>query len=300
MGDRLRGKSAVVTGSGRGIGREIALALAREGANVVVNDLGSATPEGGELSPAATDEAVAEIKKMGVGALANYGNVADFTAAEGMVRACVEGFGSIDILVNNAGIRRHRFIVDMTEEDWDVVIGTHLKGAFNLCRHAVPIMKEKGWGRIVNITSRQWLRAEGMANYAAAKGGIVSLTYGLAFELGQYGITCNAVAPLALTRGLRFSLPRFKKVFEDGLITREHYERLVNQAGPEFVPPVVVYLASEYGARVNGRVFHAEGGKLSLFSVSEEQRAIYKDHAKDGPWSLDELIALMPKTLLAE
>ncbi|MFQ5827114.1 MAG: SDR family NAD(P)-dependent oxidoreductase [Dehalococcoidia bacterium] len=300
MGDKLRGKNAVVTGAGRGIGREIALALAQEGANVLVNDFGSTTPEGGELSRAPADEVVAEIKKLGVGAVANYDTVADFAAAEGMIRACVDSFGHIDILVNNAGIRRHRFLMDMTEEDWDIVIATHLKGAFNLCRHAVPMMREQGWGRIINITSRQWLRAEGMANYAAAKGGIVSLTYGLAFELGRYGITCNAVAPLALTRGLRNTLPRFKQLLEQGLVTEEHYQRLVNQAGPEFVPPIVVYLTSEYGAHVNGMVFHSDGGKISLFSASEEKRSIHKNHLRDGPWTLDELIELVPKTLLAE
>jgi NAD(P)-dependent dehydrogenase (short-subunit alcohol dehydrogenase family) len=300
MGDRLRGKSAVVTGAGRGIGREIALALSAEGARVVVNDLGSATPEGGELSRAPADEAVAEIEKLGGRAIANYDTVADFAAAEGMIRACVDSFGHIDILVNNAGIRRHRFIVDMTEEDWDIVIATHLKGAFNLCRHAVPLMRAQGWGRIINITSRQWLRAEGMANYAAAKGGIVSLTYGLAFELGRYGITCNAVAPLALTRGLRFGLPRFRQLFEEGLITEEHYQRLVNQAGPEFVSPLVVYLASNYADHINGKVFHSDGGKISLFSVTEEKRSVYKNHLKDGPWTMDELIDIMPKTLLAE
>lgn len=139
-----------------------------------------------------------------------------------------------------------------------------------------------------------------MVNYAAAKGGIVSLTYGLAFELGRYGITCNAVAPLALTRGLQSSLPRFKKLLEEGLINQGHYQRLVSQPGPEFVPPIVVYLASDHGTYINGKVFHCDGGKISVFSIPEEKRSIYKDPLKSGAWTVNELIEVMPKTLLAE
>lgn len=300
MGKLLEGKSAVVTGAGRGIGREIALALAREGANVVVNDIGLATTEGGEQSKGPASEVVAEVRKLGRGAVANYDDVADFAAASHIIQVAVDSFGRIDILVNNAGVRRHRYLLDMSEADWDIVIATHLKGAFNLCRHAVPFMKEQGYGRIINITSRQWVRAEGMANYAAAKGGIVSLTYGLAFELAKYGITCNAVAPLAFTRGLEDALPRFKQLWEAGLISQEHFLRLVSQPGPEFVPPIVIYLASDYGAGVSGKVFHCDGGKISMFSVPEERRSIYKNHLRDGPWTMDELIDCMPKTLLAE
>ena len=297
MGGLLKSKNSVVTGAGRGIGREIALALAREGANIVANDLGIPTIEGGKPSRDPADETVADIKRLGVGAVASYENVADFAGAGRIVQTCVDSFGRIDILVNNAGVRRHRFLLDMTEEDWDIVISTHLKGTFNLCRHAAPLMKEQGYGRIINTTSRQWLRAEGLSNYAAAKGGIVSLTYGLALELGKYGITCNAVAPLAHTRGTDSNQSRSKKLSQDGLISQEHYQRLQNRQGPEFIPPIVVYLASEYCANVNGKIFHSDGGKISVFSLPEEVRSIYKD-TREGPWTPDELTKLMPETLL--
>ena len=289
----------MVTGAGRGIGREIALALARQGAKVVVNDIGLATVEGGSSSKDPADEVVAEIKKLGVDAVASYDSVADFSAAGDIIRTCMESFDRIDILVNNAGVHRDRFFLDMAEEDWDMVIATHLKGTFNLCRHAAPLMKNQGYGRIINITSRQWVKAESMANYAAAKGGIVSLTYGLALELHKHGITCNAVAPVALTRGTQASLPRSRMLLEQGLISEEHHRKLFNRPGPEFVPPIVVYLASDYGANINGKVFHSEGGKLSIFSIPREKRSIYKD-MKDGPWTLEELIKLMPETLLIE
>ncbi len=298
MAGTLDGRNALVTGAGRGIGREIALAFAREGANVLVNDLGI-TPEGGQPSHGPADEVVAECRAIGVQAVANYDSVSDFQAAEQMVKTCVSGFGRIDILVNNAGIQRHRLITELTEEDWDTVIGSHLKGAFNLCRHAAPFMIGQRYGRIINITSRQWLRAEGRVNYAAAKGGIVSLTYGLALELERWGITCNAVAPLAATERFRAMMPEFKSRMEGGLITEGHYQRLLNQAGPEFVPPIVVYLASDHAAHVNEKIFHIDGGTVSIFSKAEEVRTIYKDHREQGSWTPDELIEVLPRTLLA-
>ena len=284
MGDFLKGKSAVVTGAGRGIGRAIALAMAREGAGVVVNDIGLATIEGGEQSRVPADEVVAEIKGAGGNAIASYDDVGNFAAAGRIVRSCVDSFGSVDILVNNAVIFRHRSIFDMTEEDWDVVIATDLKGAFNLCRHAIPLMKGRGYGRVINVTSRKWMGDVGMVNYLAAKGGMVSLTYGLAFELGEYGITCNAIAPVGRTRASQSMLPDAKRQ---------------NRPGPEFVPPLVVYLASEHGAPVNGKVFYSGGGRIAIFSVPEEIRRIYKDVNK-GPWTVEELIKLAPETLMAE
>jgi NAD(P)-dependent dehydrogenase (short-subunit alcohol dehydrogenase family) len=196
----LNGRVAVVTGSGRGLGREFALALAREGAAVVVNDVGvSLRGDGTDEDPAG--DVVAEITAAGGRAVAARDSVADFEAAGRIVATAVDTFGQIDIVVNNAGIVRDRTLVKMDESDFDAVIATHLKGTFNVTRHAAPIMKEAGYGRVVNITSSAGLRGNfGQSNYGAAKAGIMGLTFVWALELGRSGITVNALAPAGITR----------------------------------------------------------------------------------------------------
>ena len=191
----LEGRVAVVTGAGRGIGREFALCLAREGASVVVNDIGVT------LRGDATDEDPAtavcrEIESAGGRAVPSHESVTDFAAAERIIGTAVDAFGTIDILVNNAGIVRDRTLVKMTEDDFDAVVATHLKGAFNCTRHAAPRMKEAGYGRIVNVTSSAGLRGNfGQTNYGAAKAGIMGMTFVWALELARSGITVNAIAP---------------------------------------------------------------------------------------------------------
>jgi len=196
----LQGKVAVVTGSGRGVGRGIALALAREGAKVVINDVGCEVDgRGSAQDPAA--QVVNEIKAMGGDAAPNYDSVASFSGAENIIKTAVEKFGRIDILVNNAGIVRDKSIAKMTEDDFDAVLAVHLKGTFNCGRHAIPIMREQGYGRVINITSSAGLRGNfGQSNYGAAKAGIMGLTLVWAIELGKYGVTVNAMAPAGLTR----------------------------------------------------------------------------------------------------
>ncbi|MFQ5827378.1 MAG: SDR family NAD(P)-dependent oxidoreductase [Dehalococcoidia bacterium] len=299
MGDRLKGRNAVVTGAGRGIGREIALALAREGAKVVVNDLGG-TVAGTEGTATPADEVVAEIKKLGVDAVANYESVADFAAAERMIRACVDNFGRIDILVNVAGILRDRMLFNMSEEEWDAVLAVHLKGTFNTTRHASRLMREQRYGRIINTTSDAWRGTVGHANYGAAKGGIVSFSYAVAREMGRYGVTCNVICPMAATRMTLSDEVKegFKKRLEAGLVTQERYDEIMSIPPPEFVPPIAVYLATDHAADINGAVLGCGGGRVALYSEPIEIRGIYKDHQKEGPWSLDELISLVPKTLL--
>ena len=299
MGDRLKGRSAIVTGAGRGIGREIALALAREGAKVVVNDLGTGRDgRGVEHGPA--DEVVAEMKKFGGQGVANYDNVAEFPAGERIVRSALDHFGRLDILVNVAGVLRERMVFNMPEEDWDTVLKVHLYGTFNCTRHAAVVMRNQRYGRIINTTSDAWRGTVGQANYGAAKAGIVGFTRAVAREMGRYGITCNAIAPIAATRMTLNEEVKagFRKRLEAGLITRERYEDLMDMPGPELVPPVVVYLASDYGANINGSVLGCGGGRVALYSEPVEVRGIYKDHKKGGPWTLDELISLIPKTLL--
>src|SRR3954468_23450403 len=196
----LDGRVAIVTGSGRGIGREFALCFAREGASVVVNDVGvSLDGRGTEEDPAA--QVCKEIEALGSEGVPNYDSVSDFEGARAIVQTAVDAFGSVDILVNNAGIVRDKTLLKMGEEDFDAVIGVHLKGTFNCTRHAAEIMKERNYGRIVNITSSAGLRGNfGQTNYGAAKAGIMGMTFIWSMELGRYGITVNAVAPSGATR----------------------------------------------------------------------------------------------------
>jgi NAD(P)-dependent dehydrogenase (short-subunit alcohol dehydrogenase family) len=300
MGERLKGKVAIVTGSGRGIGRAHALALAAEGAKVVVNDVG-AERNGAGSSRVPADEVVAEIKSKGGEAVASYDSVADFEAARRIVQTAIEHYGRLDVLVNNAGVFWHFLMHEMPEEAWDRVIGVHLKGHFNMCRHAVPIMMKQRSGRIINTTSSQWRNPEGRANYGAAKGGIVSLTWDLAFELRDLGITANAVAPFADTR--RGNAPRSNhaEMLERAGLSRKKPadEQGDERANPEFVSPIVVYLASDQAAHVNGLIFRAGGGKIGLYSHPTEIASIHRDWRKDGPWTMEELEKLLPGTLLA-
>lgn len=299
MGTRFEGKNAVVTGAGRGIGMTIALALASEGAKVVVNDPGvSRAGTGSDMAPA--DEVVAEIKKGGGTAIANYDSVTDFTAAERIVKSCVDSFGRIDILVNCAGILRDRMVFNISEEEWDMVLNIHLKGTFNMCRHASRLMREQKSGRIINTTSDAWRGSMGQCNYCAAKGGIVSFTRAIARDLGRYGVTCNCIAPLAATRMTMDEELKAvaKKAVEAGAMTEDQYKEFLDMPGPEFVAPAVVYLATEEAANINGQVIGCGGGRVALFSDPVEIKGIYRDYKKEGPWTVDELIRLVPGTLL--
>ncbi|HEX2738211.1 MAG TPA: SDR family NAD(P)-dependent oxidoreductase, partial [Acidimicrobiia bacterium] len=248
----LEGKVAVVTGSGRGIGREFALCLAREGAKVVVNDVGvTLDGQGTEDDPAA--QVCKEIELLGGHAVPNYDSVSDFAGAERIIGTAVASFGTIDILVNNAGIVRDRTLVKMSEEDFDAVIGVHLKGSFNCTRHAAPIMKDAGYGRIVNITSSAGLRGNfGQTNYGAAKAGLMGMTFVWALELGKYGITVNALAPSGATR-----------------MTASLFERSGEEVPPEQNPalnaPIVAFLASERAAHINGQIFGRTEFSYTLF-----------------------------------
>src|SRR5205809_2747619 len=200
MAKRLEGRAGVVTGAGRGIGRAVAELLAAEGAAVVVNDLG-AEVDGTGASRRVADEVVEAIRARGGTAVANADSVADFAAAERLVETAVKEFGAIDILVNNAGILRDRMIFNMSEEEWDAVIDTHLKGTFAVTRAAAPRMKEQRSGRFVNMTSTSGLVGNiGQANYAAAKLGIVGLTKVVALDMARYNVTANCISPFAWTR----------------------------------------------------------------------------------------------------
>jgi len=298
MGIRLKGRAAVVTGAGQGIGREVALALVNEGASVVVVDPGVAR-DGSGVDFAPADRVVAEIREKGGTAVANYNSVTDFKAAEEIIKTCVDNFRKLDIVVNCAGVLRERMLWNMTEEDWGIVIAVHLNGTFNICRHASAKMREQKSGRIINFTSDAWRGTVGQSNYGAAKGGIVSLTRAIARELGRYGVTVNCVAPIAATRMTMTEEVRagMKKRLDNGLITKEYYNSFINMPGPEFVSPMVIYLASDAAANINGQVFHMERGRAAIYSEPVEVRAIYKT-VEGGMFRVEELEESVPKTLL--
>jgi NAD(P)-dependent dehydrogenase (short-subunit alcohol dehydrogenase family) len=256
----LEGKTAVVTGAGRGIGRELALALAAEGAAVVVNDLGGDWHgEGRDERPAA--QVADEIVDAGGRAVADHGDVADATAARTMIERALAEFGRLDIVVNNAGILRDRMIFKMSEDEWDAVIRVHLRGHFCVtaaaCAHWRAVAKESGepaGGRIVCMSSEAGLYGNaGQANYAAAKGGIASFATAVAREMGRYGVTCNAIAPRARTRMTENTFG----AFGDGDGGFDRWD-------PANVAPAIVYLASDVGGRCSGQVLVAGGGVVQV------------------------------------
>ena len=258
MARLCEGKIAIVTGAGRGIGREHAMSLARHGAKVVVNDLGGERDgTGTDVSPA--QQVVDEIVAGGGEAIANGDNVADWDGAQRMVDMAIETFGGLDAVVNNAGILRDRMLANMTEQEWDAVINVHLKGTFAPARHAAAYWREQSKaghavaGRIVNTSSVSGIYGNvGQSNYGAAKAGIAAFTQITSMELSRYGVTVNAVAPVALTR-----------MTEDlGPAPETDEER--EARSPKWIAPIVTWLVSDEAADVTGRVFEASGQFLAV------------------------------------
>jgi NAD(P)-dependent dehydrogenase (short-subunit alcohol dehydrogenase family) len=277
----LTGKTAIVTGAGRGIGRAHALALAAAGANVVVNDLGgSLAGEGADLSPA--QQVGEEIRAAGGQAVADGENVADFAGAGRLVQHAVDEFGRLDILVNNAGILRDRMLVNMTEEEWDAVINVHLKGHFSPTQHAAAYWRERSKAgeevraRVINTSSPSGVFGNvGQANYGAAKAGIAAFTLIVAQELGRYGVTVNCVAPNARTR-------MTEDTFDMGE-TPEGFDPL----DPSNISTVVVALCADEAQGITGQVFHVWGSAVNAlrgWSSGELFEA-------DGAWEADALLA---------
>jgi len=294
----LTGKVAVVTGAGRGIGRAEAIALAQAGASVVVNDLGAELSGGGE-SRGPADEVAAEITERGGKAVANYESVADFEGAGRIIKQAIDTFGRLDILINNAGVLGPDTLDEHSSEEFDRVISIHLKGTFNTCKNAVPHMKAQKYGRIVNTVSNAWNLPTGRVGYAAAKGGIVSLTWALAWELGPCGINVNAIAPFGSTRMLAPGLARETKMFEEGLISKERFNRTPVRPDPLYMTGGLLFLLTEEAAEINGCVIRAGGGKVSRFTHPDDSMVVWRDYEKDGPWTVDQLRQILPGTLFA-
>jgi len=295
----LEGKAAVITGAGRGVGRSIAIDLAAHGASVVVNDLGAGRDgRGDDATPA--QEVVDTIRAAGGKAVANYNSVADYNGAGELVQTCVNEFGKIDAIINCAGMLRERMIWNMPEEDWDAVMAVHLKGHYNTCHHSAKLMRSQRSGLMLNFSSTAWLGTVGQSNYAAAKGGIVSLTYALARELGRFGVRVNAICPSAATRMTldQRVIDGMKKRLEAGLITQARYDRFMEMPGPEFVPPICTWLMSDDAAHVNGKVFYASKGKIAIFTEPVELRSIHK--GDDGLFTFEELQRVIPSSLLQD
>jgi NAD(P)-dependent dehydrogenase (short-subunit alcohol dehydrogenase family) len=286
----LEGKAALVTGAGRGIGRGIAIALAAAGARVVVNDLG-ASLGGDGVDKAPAEQVVDEIRRGGGEAVANHGSVADSHQATEMVEQVARTYGRIDVLVNVAGILRDRMIFNMTQAEWDAVVAVHLTGTFNCTRAASVRMREQKGGRIVSMSSVSALGAPGQPNYAAAKAGILGLTWSTANALAKYGVTANAILPSGATRMID-ATPRGQAAFE---ATGKWPSEMAagTERDPDNVAPLVVYLASDAAAAVNGQVFHSYGFGYTLLAQPRAVRRLAADRRFDP----EELARVFPATL---
>ena len=303
MADRLKDKVAVVTGSGRGIGRGIAMCLAAEGAKVVINARSKSTA-GNPALPMVADEVVDEIKKSGGIAVANYDSVDNSDSANNIIKTAIDNFGRIDILVNNAGIIRDRMLWNMTDEEWDQVIKTHLYGHFYCTRAAVQYMRDaikegkQEYGRIINGSSYAGIKGNiGQPNYSAAKAGVIGFTYSGALAFWKSGITCNAIVPRALTQ-ISDSIPDDKMrqlaasrgVEGSDTLPIDELKKKFIGGSPEAIGPMVCWLSSEDSAKVNGHIFLVMEGRISLFSYMDEQKMIFKD----GAFDVDEVWNIMP------
>ena len=282
----LDGKVALVTGAGGGLGREHALALARAGAKLVVNDLGGARDGSGKSSSMA-DHVVDEIEALGGEAVASYDSVAEVAAGERIVQTALDAFGQLDVVVNNAGILRDKTLAKMDEAMWDVVVSVHLKGTFCVSRPAFNHMKERGQGGvIINTSSTSGLNGNfGQSNYGAAKAGIWGFTRCLALEGQRHGIRAYALAPVAHTR-LTEDLPGFQD------------EKMKARMDPSLVAPLVVYLASDFAKDLTDKTFFVGGGRIAEMRMVTAKGATKAEQG--GLWTPEEIAARMNDILLPQ
>ncbi len=307
MGNLLEGKVVAMTGAGRGIGRECALLAASEGARVVVNDPG-VNPDGSGHDDGPAAQVVAEIKKAGGEAVANFADVSTMDGGESVIRTALDTWGKLDGLINLAAILRDRMVFNITEEEWDDVIRVDLKGHFTTIKPAAVLMRQQRYGRIVNYSSVSGLQGNsGQANYGAAKAGVAGLTRVAARDLGRYGVTVNCIAPGASTR-LTATVPQASRDLRaargiagaGGAAPAPASNRAAEEAaamrGPDMVAPMTIYLLLDEAWNINGRIFQVAGGQVGLL---QDMYPPFKNIYKHGKWTLDELRMLVPTQLMA-
>ncbi|MEY9890803.1 NAD(P)-dependent dehydrogenase (short-subunit alcohol dehydrogenase family) [Catenulispora sp. MAP5-51] len=278
MADFLAGKVVVVTGAGRGIGRAVALGCAAEGASVVVNDYGVAV-DGSAPSSEVADAVAQEIRDAGGQAVPCADSVTTLAGGQRIVQTALDSYGRVDGVVCVAGILRERMLFNMAEEEWDPVIETHLKGTFTLFRAASAVMRKAGGGALVGFTSGNHAGSVSQANYSAAKGGIVSLVRSAALGLGKYGITANAVAPVARTR-MSANVP-----FD-----------MAEMGEPQDVAPLVAYLLSEAARDVTGQIYTVAGRRIAVWNQPQEIRSMYGEE----PWTAESIAKRLPEAVGVE
>ena len=272
----LDGKVAVITGAGAGIGRADALLFAKEGAKVVVNDLGGARDGSGEASSRPAEEVVEEIKATGGEATPNFDNVSEHDGAENIIKTAIDAYGKLDILVNNAGILRDKTLLKMTDDMFDLVVKVHLRGTFLCTRAACAHLRERNeGGRIITTTSVAGLMGNfGQANYASAKAGIYGLTRTVSMEMKKYKVTVNSLAPIAHTR-LTSDLPMMQAM-----------PNAKDLLAPEHIAPATLFLASDLASDISGQVLAVEGPRMYLFRMTQTEGVMPKG---DGGWSAEEI-----------
>ena len=295
MGDLLKDKVGIVTGSGRGIGRGVAMLMAAEGAKMVVNDLGGAVDGSGNSSSPA-DDVVDEIKAAGGDAVANYDSVSTMEGGENIVKTAIDNFGKLDIVVTPAGILRDRMVFNMTEQEWDDVIAVHLKGTFTVTKFACILFRQQRSGNIITFSSTSGLYGNsGQANYGVAKDGIAGYIRAIARDMGRYGVRVNSISPGANSR-MTATVPQSARDIRasSGISGAARQQpKLELRREPEDIAPFVTWLASDKADGVNGQVFHVTGGEVSLMNNPEVARTI----TTQGRWSVDEIGAMFPGTL---